>query len=175
MFGLTKQEQGIVLFLIFTLLVGSTVTLYQRFVSGGSVPDANQIATEEFKKRAEEINYDEDSRYGELNNSIEEPSADSNAIKRNHDHTVNLQKNNSSRKGDTHPLNNTKESKFLININQANQEELQKLPRIGPVLAKRIVTYREKNGQFNTVEDLKAVKGIGTATLAKIGQYITLK
>lgn len=48
-----------------------------------------------------------------------------------------------------------------ININKASQEELVQLPRVGEAVAKRIIEYREKNGPFKTVEDLKAVQGIG--------------
>lgn len=50
-----------------------------------------------------------------------------------------------------------------ININRATQSEFDTLPGIGPVLAARIITYRNKNGLFTTVEDLQKVSGIGGA------------
>ncbi len=50
-----------------------------------------------------------------------------------------------------------------ININRATQSEFDSLPGIGPVLAARIITYRNKNGFFQSVEDLQKVSGIGGA------------
>jgi len=50
-----------------------------------------------------------------------------------------------------------------ININRATQSEFDTLPGIGSVLAARIITYRNKNGLFTTVEDLQKVSGIGGA------------
>jgi len=54
-----------------------------------------------------------------------------------------------------------------INVNHASMEELQAIPGIGPVLAKRIVDYRAKNGYFRTVQDLIEVKGIGPKLLLR--------
>ncbi|UCH11744.1 MAG: helix-hairpin-helix domain-containing protein [Fidelibacterota bacterium] len=48
-----------------------------------------------------------------------------------------------------------------VDVNRARVEELQVIPGIGPVLAKKIVVYREKNGYFQTIDDLTKVKGIG--------------
>ena len=50
-----------------------------------------------------------------------------------------------------------------ININRASQSEFDTLPGIGPVLAARIDTYRNKNGLFLSIEDLQKVSGIGGA------------
>ncbi len=49
---------------------------------------------------------------------------------------------------------------FLINLNTATPAELQRLPGIGPALAKRIVEFREKRHGFKRVEELLAVPGI---------------
>ena len=49
---------------------------------------------------------------------------------------------------------------LVINLNTATVEQLQTLPGIGPTLAKRIVTFREKNHGFKRVEELLAVPGI---------------
>lgn len=62
-----------------------------------------------------------------------------------------------------------------ININQAKLTELVALPRVGPVLAVRIVKYRETISSFSTVEQIKRVDGIGTATFNAIKFYITVK
>ena len=49
---------------------------------------------------------------------------------------------------------------LLINLNTATIEQLDQLPGIGPVLAERIVEFREKRGGFRRVEELLAVPGI---------------
>lgn len=59
-----------------------------------------------------------------------------------------------------------------ININTASASELQKLYRIGPVLAERIIAYREANGGFTTIEEIQNVSGIGEKTFAAIQEQI---
>jgi len=61
-----------------------------------------------------------------------------------------------------------------ININTASADQLSTLKGIGPALAKRIVDYRQANGDFKTIEDLTQVKGIGEKTLADISESITV-
>ena len=63
----------------------------------------------------------------------------------------------------------------LININTASSVLLDTLPGIGPVLAERIVNYREANGPFTAVEDLGNVEGIGSKTLLEILNLITVE
>lgn len=62
----------------------------------------------------------------------------------------------------------------LININTATQAELETLPGIGPVIAQRIIEYRETNGPFATIEDVQNVPGIGPDTFEKIKNLITV-
>ncbi len=62
----------------------------------------------------------------------------------------------------------------LVNVNTASVAELCLLPGIGPKLAARIVTYREKHGRFERMEDLVRVSGIGEKKLAAIAAMITL-
>lgn len=62
-----------------------------------------------------------------------------------------------------------------ININTASQAELMNLPRIGPVIAKRIIEYREKQGPFRKMEDIMKVSGIGEATFAKLKDQIRVE
>ncbi len=61
-----------------------------------------------------------------------------------------------------------------ININVADEKELDKLPGIGPAMAKRIVEYRMENGPFQTPEEIKHVKGIGDAKFEKMKDKIAL-
>jgi competence protein ComEA len=63
-------------------------------------------------------------------------------------------------------------AKGVVNINTAGSEELQLLPRIGPALAERIISFREVNGPFKTVDELVAVKGIGEKSLENLRPYL---
>ena len=61
-----------------------------------------------------------------------------------------------------------------VNINTANQSELETLPGIGSSLASRIIEYREQNGKFNSIEELKNVKGIGDAKFEDLKNSATI-
>ncbi len=61
-----------------------------------------------------------------------------------------------------------KDGRFLININRADVEMLTMLDGIGDVIGERIVEYRKENGEFESVDELIEVKGIGEKTLEKI-------
>ena len=56
----------------------------------------------------------------------------------------------------------------ITNINTGSKEELESLPGIGPVLAQRIIEYREKAGYLKRIEDIKKVKGVADKTFKKI-------
>ncbi len=62
-----------------------------------------------------------------------------------------------------------------ININTALEEELVKLKRVGPVIAGRIVEYRETHGPFQRPEDIRKVKGIGQKTWEDNRNVIAVK
>jgi competence protein ComEA len=62
----------------------------------------------------------------------------------------------------------------LISLNRADATQFQDLPGVGPVLAERIVAYRQANGPFQAVEDLLDVPGIGEAKLAAIRDLVTV-
>ncbi len=64
------------------------------------------------------------------------------------------------------------EANGLININTSTVDELNRLPGIGPALAKQIVAYREANGRFSTVADIQRVKGIGKKKYENIKNLI---
>ena len=61
---------------------------------------------------------------------------------------------------------------FPIDLNTATVDELMCLPSIGEARAKAIVEYREANGPFQYVEDLRNVKGIGEGILAQVMDYV---
>lgn len=57
---------------------------------------------------------------------------------------------------------------LLVDLNTADEEELDDLPGVGPSTAEAIADHRRSNGRFGAVEDLDAVDGIGPATLEEI-------
>jgi competence protein ComEA len=61
-----------------------------------------------------------------------------------------------------------------VRVNQADAAELDMLPGVGPVLAERIVGYRDENGPFGSVEDLLDVPGIGESKLAAMRESIVV-
>ena len=69
---------------------------------------------------------------------------------------------------------NNKENSNIININNASLSELMNLPGIGEAKANSIIEYREKNGLFNEVEDIKNVSGISEKIFESIKEYITI-
>lgn len=65
--------------------------------------------------------------------------------------------------------------KGLVDINHGTAADLEALPGVGPVLAKRIFDYREAHGPFETAEDLLDVPGIGEGKLAALRDAMNLK
>ena len=61
------------------------------------------------------------------------------------------------------------------NINEADSQELEKLPGIGAVKARQIIAYREEHGAFKKLEELKNVSGIGQKTYEGLLEYITIE
>lgn len=59
-----------------------------------------------------------------------------------------------------------------IDPNTAAEEELDRLPGIGPALAARIVAERERGGPFQSLEDMERVPGIGPATRMRLAPYL---
>lgn len=62
-----------------------------------------------------------------------------------------------------------------VRINHAGLDELQRLPGVGPELAKRIIYYRAEHGPFRSFSELDEVEGIGPATIAAIRTCATLR
>lgn len=56
----------------------------------------------------------------------------------------------------------------VISINSSSAEELDELPGVGPVIAERIVQWRETNGPFRSIDELTEVSGIGPAMLEQL-------
>ena len=70
---------------------------------------------------------------------------------------------------------NTYTSVFEVDLNLSPADSLELIPGIGPVLATRIITYRDSVGRFEKPEDVLKVRGIGYATYEKIKSYIKVR
>lgn len=67
-----------------------------------------------------------------------------------------------------------KEAK-TVNINTASHEELMRLEGVGPVMAGRIIEYRNNKGLFSSKEDLKEVPGMGGKKFDAVKDYIEVE
>lgn len=76
--------------------------------------------------------------------------------------------------GSTHQPSAVSADSSLIDINTASVTELTALPGIGPSKANAIVTYRQQNQGFKSINDLMEVKGIGQKTFEKLKDLITV-
>ena len=66
-------------------------------------------------------------------------------------------------------------TQFPINLNTATAEQLEAIPGIGPVLAQRIIEYRQTRGRFQSVDELLEVRGIGSKRLENMRPYVVVK
>ena len=62
----------------------------------------------------------------------------------------------------------------VVNLNSATQAQLETLPGVGAATAKRIIEYRQKNGNFKKIEELMNVRGIGEKAFLKLKPRITV-
>ena len=63
----------------------------------------------------------------------------------------------------------------VVNINTADQQTLELLPRVGPSVAQRIIEYREEHGQFAHATDLMLVRGIGEKTFERMEAHVAVE
>ena len=61
-----------------------------------------------------------------------------------------------------------------VNINTATSDQLQTVPGIGPATAEKIIQMRRSYGAFKSVDDLRAIRGIGPKRLEKMRRYLTV-
>lgn len=62
-----------------------------------------------------------------------------------------------------------------VDVNTADVAELERLPGVGPALARRIVAYRAVHGSFRSLEELSGVKGIGSKTLEALADFVVVR
>ncbi len=66
------------------------------------------------------------------------------------------------------------EPRYIVNINTVGIDELERLPGIGPVMARKIISHRDSSGGFKAKEELKDVKGIGDKKFEKMKDLIII-
>ncbi len=62
----------------------------------------------------------------------------------------------------------------VVNINTASAEQLEMLPGVGEVRARAILAERKGRGGFKSIDDLRAVKGVGDSLLERMRPYVTV-
>ena len=61
-----------------------------------------------------------------------------------------------------------------VSLNKATATQLEQLPRVGPVMASKIIEFRTQHGGFRSVDQLREVPGIGDATFAQIAPHVAV-
>lgn len=149
--GFTWTETRVLLFLVFSILMGYAYSII-------SSEKSTSYKSYDYSK--------EDSLFYSLYNSDLENSKPKETYKSEIFTSV---KNGSIKTKPDLPLENS------ININSASAEELTALPGIGEKTAKSIIDFRNKNGNFKSIEDILNVRGIKEGKLRKIKPYIFIK
>lgn len=73
------------------------------------------------------------------------------------------------------PIDGFERGRRPVNINHAGAGELERLSGIGKVIAGRIIEYRLQHGRFNSIEELKNVKGFGKALFEKVKDRVIVE
>lgn len=77
------------------------------------------------------------------------------------------------RRRPTLPTDDASRPPLRVDVNAATVDELERLPRVGPALARRIVEWRERHGPFQSTADLRHVRGIGPSTVRLLDSLVT--
>lgn len=144
LFGFTKTERRVVVFLIASFLAGSVVKLYKNSLLPYREFDYS-ASDLEFAARSRNVKENDSSDTGENEQGV-----------------------------DSAQVSGERTGERTININNANSKELVNLPGVGEAIAERIVEYRKTHGPFISVNQLINVKGIGKKKLDKMLPYCTL-
>jgi comEA protein len=154
----TKQEKIFISFLLFAIIVGAGAKIYKSY--SRAAPQLTQPGDiQETEKQIQQ-------KAALIDSLLEVRTltfTEANLV----EHEVSFVTVDSSKESNN--------KRLLIEINSATATELVQLPQIGPVLADRIVEYRNTYGAFKDIEELIKVKGIGKKKLKTIRSYLYIK
>ncbi len=178
---LTKQERGIVLFLIGASICGLVVLYHRSFTTPPVTPQVIGESLEESEIICVDVSgavwkpgvykLEKGARVEDvLVRAMLRPDADLDAINRAA-FLKDGQKIVVSVKGSSA----SRSYQRKININKATGEELRTLPHIGEVRSSDIINYRNTHGPFTSVEELKNVPGIGEETFKRLKDLVVVK
>ena len=186
MIYLTRQEQRIVILLGIVMLLGVGLLLVKRFQPGWVMrlsmgkPDFD-TAKDEVSPRLKSSSSTQKQESEESDTdaapaSIYRPEKETQPEKGNgNDAPKSIEPSTQNPQSDQSDVSQETGMTARININTATGEELETLTGIGPVLAQRIIDYRKKHGNFKDIRELTAVSGIGSATLQKFREQISVE
>lgn len=179
MFGLTRQEMYVVILLALISLVGALIPYVKPFFENKHAGTLNEKKAESFKNHTGKIFSDSALSQNEKDSLIAVWSGDSVSTarwRRQADSIQTLLANHASRESiDSFFVQVGDAPVKRININEATAVELGGLPGVGERIAERIIEYRNKNGNFRSVEDLQHIKGIGKKMFAKIKPFVEIQ
>jgi competence protein ComEA len=141
-------------------------------LAGGALPegDLNRINLAEFVEDGEQIYLP---KKGEV---IEVPTKKRTRKRTDKQSSVtNTPDNKRNTKSKTIAAISKAKLQWPIDLNSANQDQLEAIPGIGKFLATKILEYRNQNGSFQNYEDLDKVYGIGSNKLEKLRPYLCVK
>lgn len=154
-----KFKVVLISFLALVILSGTFVIFWQIQRQN---PTKNEAVAEvdQLKQQLDDLNKKIDA----LNQAVEEAKSQQTT-------TTTTSKSTSSVKGASTSSNQVSGK---VNLNSASASQLDSLPGIGATYAQRIIDYRNANGGFKSIEEIKNVKGIGDATFNKMKDLITI-
>lgn len=154
----TKQEKLIILFLLLGLIIGIGIELYKSHFK----PLPDNLNLQQLDETEKQIR-----QKASLIDSIIVESDRLASLS-----AVGTKEQNRLLAKSTTPEIPINKSKLMVNINTAPTEELVRLPQVGPVIANKIVEYRNNHGPFRRIDDLMNVKGIGIKKFTSMKPFI---
>jgi competence protein ComEA len=140
--------------------------------AGGALPEAdlNRINLAEFVEDGEQIYLP---KKGEIVEAPSKKRTTTSTVKQSR--VKNITENKKASQKTITPAVAKVNQQWPIDLNSANQVQLEAVPGIGEFLAAKILEYRNKNGNFQSYEDLDKVYGIGPSKLEKLRPYLCVK
>jgi comEA protein len=182
----TRQEQRIIIFLAVMMLLGIGLLLVKRFQPGWVMrlsmgdPDFDVLQDEVSPRlKSREPSQEQEPGVSDVDNAPALTGPPVQASQSGQDNgssaSAPAEQVAPKQESDQTDRNDEIDTTVKININSATREQLEALPRIGPVLAQRIIDYREKHNGFVHIDELRGVSGIGDATLQRIRDQIIVE